>query len=187
MTEFLLAVSNSPACKESVREKLRKHASWMIGALTWVPDDEESVKFVSRFGMTDMLFEVAADARRRGCSEVAHDIEDVLASWTFESGRVRTGWGTLGAGLVALAALSAGAEADAARLRAKVAEQLAEASAPPKELLDQAARELVERAGRLPRDGVFVSPIDRAITQVDQDKLRQLLLEISRLLSPQPA
>ena len=41
--ELLLVLSNVPACDPHSREELRKHASWLIATLTWIPDNEESV------------------------------------------------------------------------------------------------------------------------------------------------
>lgn len=188
MTEFLLAVSNSPACDDRLQADLRKHASWMISTLTSIPKDKETLTFVARFGITNLLFESVADALGRDCLEVARDIEDVLAWWTFAGGSVETGWGTLEAGLLALAVLFTGAKVDeTARLKAKLAEFLAGPSVPSKELRDRAAAELVERAGSLPGDGLFVSPVERAITRVDRGRLRLLLLDLAKLLAPEVA
>jgi hypothetical protein len=79
----------SPRCSSPVsivasdghtQRELRKHAGWLIAVLSWVPHDEETVKFVENFQMTEMLFESAVDARRRGCPELADDIGEMLLS-----------------------------------------------------------------------------------------------------------
>src|SRR3546814_4999448 len=74
VTTMLIAVSNAAACDGRKQRKLRKHAAWLIAVLPQVPDDEETVKFVENFRMTETLFEAAVDARRRGCPELADDI-----------------------------------------------------------------------------------------------------------------
>src|SRR3546814_1028663 len=74
VTTMLIVVSNAAACDGRKQRKLRKHAAWLIAVLPQVPDDEETVKFVENFRMTETLFEAAVDARRRGCPELADDM-----------------------------------------------------------------------------------------------------------------
>ena len=74
--ELLLVASHAPACDRHSQRELRSHARWLIATLDWVPEDEDSVKFVETFELTEILFESALDARqsrlrrerRRDCS-----------------------------------------------------------------------------------------------------------------------
>ncbi|UQN68510.1 hypothetical protein L0Z11_12555 [Burkholderia multivorans] len=185
VTEILLAVSNAPACDHHSQEELRKHARWLIATLTWIPDNKESVTFVENFQMTETLFEAAIDARNRGCDEIAKEIGESLLSWTFKGGKYQTGWGILEKGLCGLAAfaLMAGDE-QVSEFRTALAAHLSRESAPAQEIRERAAREILERAESLYRQGHWSSRIDMAIDRSDHEKLRPLLEEIAGLLSP---
>lgn len=185
VTEILLAVSNSPACDHHSQEELRKHARWLIATLTWIPDDKDTVTFVENFQMTETLFEAAIDARNRGCDEIAKEIGGSLLSWTFKGGRYETGWGILERGLCGLAAFAVmGGDEQVSEFRTALAAHLSRQSAPAQEIRDRAAREILERAESLYRQGHWSSRIDMAIDRSDHDKLRPLLEEIAGLLSP---
>jgi hypothetical protein len=185
VTEILLAVSNAPACNQHSQDKLRKHASWLIATLKWIPDDQESVTFVENFQMTDVLFEAAVNARNRGCNDIAIDIFESLLSWTLKSGRYQNGWGVLEKGLCGLAVFAIdGIDEEISLLRAKVISRLSEKSSLGKDVCDQTAREIRSRAESLYRQGHWSSRIEMAVSKSDHAKLRPLLEEIAFTLSP---
>lgn len=185
VTEILLAVSNAPACDHHSQEELRKHARWLIATLTWIPDDKDTVTFVENFQMTETLFEAAVNARNRGCDEIAREIGESLASWTFKGGRYQTGWGVLERGLCGLAAFAVhGGDEEISLLRTAVVSRLTGMSAPEQEIRDRAAGEILERAANLYGQGHWSSRIEMAIAQSDHAKLRPLLEEIAFALSP---
>ncbi|WP_323034155.1 hypothetical protein [Pararhodobacter sp.] len=185
VTEILLAVSNAPACDHHSQEELQKHARWLIATLTWIPDDKESVTFVENFQMTEVLFEAAVNARNRGCDEIAREIGESLASWTFKGGRYQTGRAVLERGFCGLAAFAVnGGDEEISLLRTAVASRLTGKSAPEQEIRDRTAREILERAENLYRQGHWSSRIEMAIAQSDHAKLRPLLEEIAFALSP---
>ncbi len=187
VAKILIAVSNAAACDEHRRQELRKHAADLVAALFWVPDDEETVKFVENFRMTESLFEAAMDARRCGCPELADDIGKMLLSWMFKAGRYQTGWGTLERSVYGLATLSllANDAAPVARLKAEITTRMAAGGLPDKEVRDHAALEIRGRAASLYRDGHWSSAIERGIAQSDHGKLEPLLEEIADLISPE--
>src|SRR5689334_11065831 len=45
VTKILLAVSTAEVCPDDSREKLRKHAVWLVSALSWIPDDQDAIIF----------------------------------------------------------------------------------------------------------------------------------------------
>ncbi len=184
VTEILLAVSNAPACDHHSQEELRKHARWLIATLTWIPDDKDTVTFVENFRMTETLFESAVDARTRGCDEIAKEIGESLLSWTFKGGMYQSGWGILERGLCGLAAFAVnGGDEDISLLRTAIVSRLNGKSAPEREIRDRTAREILDRAANLHRQGHRSSRIEIAITQSDHAKLRPLLEEIAGILS----
>lgn len=185
VTEILLAVSNAPACDDHNQREIRKHASWLIATLTWIPDDEETAKFIENFQMTECLFEAAMNARNRGCDEIAKDIGDSLLSWTFKGGKYQTGWAILERGLCGLAvfALLRGDE-QVSELKVAIAAHLSGDSAPSLEIRERAARGLLKRAANLHRDRHWTSRIDMASAEVDHQGLRLILEGIAGILAP---
>lgn len=185
ITELLLAVSNAAACKPHYKEKLQKHAQWLLATLTWVPDDKDTVVFLENFQMTEALFDAAFDAHNRGSYEFAADAGDYLLSWVFKGGKYQTGWGILETGLSG-AAVFALARGDAAvdTLKTKVTSLLAKADSPVQELRDSAARGLRETAETLSKHGYPTRHIEIAMQQSDHTKLRPLLHDLADMLSP---
>ena len=185
VTDILLAVSDAPACLSHTQKQLRKHAQWLIATLTWIPDDEESVKFVEAFQLTEALFGAAMDAHERGCDEVSEEIANYLMSWTFKGGRYINGWGVLERGLCACAALALVArDVDVEALKTAIHARVQGDGAPDQEVLEHAARGLRERAGRL-WDVDRSSRIDLALSQLDHRTLAPLLDGIASILSDQ--
>ena len=185
MTEILLELSNAPACERHSQEELLKHARWLIGTLTWVPDDEESVTFVETFQLTEALFEAAMNARDRDCNEVSREIGEHLLSWTFKGGRYITGWGVLESGLCACAAFALiGNDDDVNALRANIRKHVHGDHAPEQKVLQHGARGIRERAARLTEPGHWSSRIETTISQMDYGTLSPLLEEIANILSP---
>ena len=187
VTTILIAASNAAACNSHNRGELRKHAAWLIGVLSWVPDDKVTVKFVENFRMTETLFEAAVDARTRGCPELADDIGKMLLSWTFKAGGYKTGWAILERGVYGFATLALlGDDAvSETRLKAEVSARMTAGSLPDKELRARAAMEIRARAVSLHQSGHWSSAIERGMAQADDEKLRPLLEEIADLISPE--
>jgi hypothetical protein len=187
VTTMLIAVSNAAACDEHTQDELRKHARWLIAVLSWVPDDEETVKFVENFRMTETLFEATVDARRRGCPEISEDIGKMLLSWTFKAGRYQTGWAILERSVYGVATLALFDEdaAAATGLKAEITARMAAGGLPDKEVRDRAAREIRGRAASLYRKGHWSSAIEHGMAESDHGKLQRLLEEIADLISPE--
>ena len=185
VTSVLLAVSNAPACTDHARDQLRHNALWLISALSFVPDDEETVSFVENFQMTDTLFEAAVEARNRGCEEIAERVADLLFSWTFKAGRYRTGWAILERGICGLATLAALNGDDAvARLREGFARRLGDGGLLDQGIRDDAAREIRGRAEELYRAHYGHSAIDQWMARSNHERLGVLLHELADLISP---
>ena len=187
VTTMLIALSNAAACDAHTKEKLRKHAARLIAVLSWVPDDEETVKFVENFQMTETLFEAAVDARRRGCPELADNIDNILLSWTFKAGRHQTGWAILEKsvyGIATLVLLADDADAET-RLKAEISSRMTAGGLPNKELRDRAALEIRWRAASLFRNGHWSSAIENSMAESDHQRLQPLLEEIADLISPE--
>ena len=152
-----------------------------------MPDDEETVKFVENFRMTETLFEAAMDARTRDCPNLADDIEKIFLSWTFKAGRHQTGWAILEKsvyGIATLALLANDSDAEV-RLKAEISSRMTAEVVPDKELRDRAAMEIRARADSLYRSGHWSSAIELGMAQSDHSKLQPLLEEIADIISPE--
>jgi len=187
VTTMLLSASNAAACDEHGRQELRKNAAWLVAVLSWVPGDEETVKFVENFRMTESLFKAAMDAHRRGCPELADDIGKMLLSWMFKAGRYQTGCATLERSVYGLATLSllANDAALVAWLKEEITARMAAGGLPDKEVRDHAALEIRGRAASLYSSGHLTSAIEHGMAQSDHGKLEPLLEEIADLISPE--
>lgn len=185
VTEVLLAVSKAAVCDDYTRDKLWKHARWLIATLTWIPDDKDTVTFIELFQMTDTLFEAAIDAHNRGCYEIANEIGKILLSWTFKGGRYQTGSGVLERGLcgAAVFALTGGDDQTTAFITSLEA-HLSGKSAPDRDTRDRAARGIRERAATLYSEGYWSSRLEIGIAHADHGKLCPLLEDIAQRLSP---
>src|SRR5262249_24054111 len=186
VTGVLLALSNSAACDAHSRDKLQRHARWLISVLSFVPHDEQTVRFLENFKMTETLFRAAMDAVSRGCAQVASDISRLLLSWTFDAGHHQTGYSILERGILGLAVLTlvAGDDGSLQGLKTTIAERLANGAPSSQELRDRAALEIRGRAATLYQQGDWGSAIEQEIAQADHAKLRPFLEEIADLLSP---
>jgi len=186
VTKLLLALSNAPACDNYYRDKLRKHAHWLIFTLSWVPDDEETVIFVENYQMTETLFEAAMDAYKLDCLEFSVEVRGLLLRWAFKGGRHQTGWAILERSLYGIATLAivTGNSQVIEDLKLKIAERLAQSDAPDQQIRDQTAREIRRRAATLSREAHWSSRIEHAMSQTDQTMMKSLLEELANLLSP---
>ena len=188
VTEILLAVSNSPACNGLVKQEIRKHASWLVATLTYIPDDQETVKFVENFQMTETLFEAAMDAKNRGCDEIANKVAQILLSWTFKGGRFQSGENILERGLYACAVLAlVMGEERVAALKTAISTHILSDVAPAQEIRDRTAMDIREKAERLQTQELSVSRIDVAISRADHESLRPLLQDVANILSSDTA
>ena len=186
ITEMLLAVSNAPACDKSTQQKIRRHALWLISTLDWISDDQETVRFVENFQMTETLFKAAMDARDRGCDEIANKIGKILLSWTFKGGKFQTGWGVLERGLCACAVFAlTGGEEQIASFKTAINSGILSDVALTQEMRDRAAIEIREKIERLQTQEHFPSSqIDVELSKADYESLRPLLQDVANILSP---
>jgi hypothetical protein len=186
VTKLLVFLSRAPAANDRVKQELQRHALWLIGVLSWIPDDKDTTAFVETFGVTDLLFEVALDTMVQGDDEVSKAAGDILFSWAFKAGHHAVGWSILDRSLSALATLALWQDdpAPAERLKAELAKRLNAENTPEQEMRDDAARELRRHAETLYRPKFELSRIHQAMHQIDQAKMRPLLQEIADLLSP---
>jgi hypothetical protein len=188
VTKVLMALSNTPACDDYRRDKLRKHALWLISTFSWIPDENETVSLVDAYNLTETLFDVAVDAYHRDCEEIYEDLKKLLLEWAFKGGRYQTGWGTLERtlyGLVTLSLVENSYSFEA--IKRQITDRLSQVNAPDQEIRDDTAREIRRKAATLYREGHWFSRIEYEMSQLDRDKVKSALEEIANILSPDTA
>ena len=184
ITNLLLDVSCAEACDDRDREKLRKSAHWLIYVLSWIPDDEETIKYIETYRIADNIFESTVDAHKRGCDKEALEIRDLLLSWTYKAGKYHTGRATLEKACCGLACLNLILELPDKKLLSDIDTYLTKDEVPSFDIRSSAANGLHEEAEKY-RTGYGHDSIDIAMSQVDQARLRVLLHDIADHLCPE--
>ena len=183
VTKLLLAVSNISG-SDRIKNELRRHASWLICTLDWVPDDKDAASIVENSGMTETLFDVAIDAYRRDCVELSETVRKLLLDWAFKGGKHRTGWSILKQSLYGTATLVLIAEDDQAiaELKREVTDKLSKYSL-EQQTRERTAQDIRDQATSLHDLRNSYSQIENEMAQLNNNKLSNLLMDLADILS----
>jgi len=184
ITKLLLAVSCADVCGDHYRDKLRRSAHWLIYVLSWIPDNEETIKYIETYRIADNIFESAVDAHKRGCNKEALEIRNLLLSWTYKVGKYQTGWASLEKACSGLACLNLILDLSDEKLFTDVDTYLSKEGAPNFDIRSRTASDLHEEAEKY-RSGYGHGDIDMAMARVDQSRLRVLLHGLADHLCPE--
>jgi len=184
ITKLLLAVSCADACDDHHRDKLRRSACWLINVLSWIPDNEETVKYIEMYRIADNIFESTVDAHKRGCNTEALEIRDLLLSWTCKVGKYQTGWATLEIACCGLACLNLILELSDEKLFTDIDTYLSKEDAPSFDIRSRTATDLHKEADKY-RSGYGHGDIEMAMARVDQPRLIVLLHGVADHLCPE--
>lgn len=184
ITKILLTVSCADTCNDNYRDKLRGSAHWLIYVLSWIPDNEETIKYVERYQIADKIFESALEAHKRGCNTEALEIRNLLLSWTCKVGKYQTGWASLEKACCGLACLNLILDLSDEKLVTEIDTYLSKEDAPNFDIRTRTAYDLHEEADKY-RSGYDHSDIEMAMAFVDQSRLRVLLHRVANHLCPE--
>ena len=186
VVKILLDLSNADACDDRTGRQLRNAAKHLTFVLDWVPDDEDSVKHVAQFKLTDVLFEIALHAHNVSHAEFSIEIDRILVSWAFKGGRYQTGWGVLQHSIFALSTLAMvrGGGVHCQELMDKLADRIGRESNIDQDLLNQAASAIRQKATTPWVACSTDSSIETEMRCTDRELLSKLLDQIACLLSP---
>ena len=184
ITKLLLAVSCSDVCDDHHRDDLRKSARWLIYVISWIPDNEETIKYIEKCRLADKIFESAVDAHQRGCDTEAIKVRDLLLGWTHKVGKYQTGWASLQTACCGLACLNLILELPDEKLFTDIDAYISKEDAPTFDILSRTASDLREEADKY-RSGYGHGDIDMAMARVDQSRLSTLLHGIADHLCPE--
>ena len=184
ITKLLLAVSCADVCDVHARDKLRRSAGWLISVLSWIPDDEGTIRYIETYRIADNIFESAVDAHKRGCDSEALHIRELLLNWTQKAGKYQTGWASLEKACCGLACLNLILGLSDEELFTEIDVYLLKEDAPNFDIRSRTASALQEEADKY-RSGYAHGDIDMAMSHVDQSRLRVLLHGIADHLCPE--
>ncbi len=184
ITKLLLAVSCADVCGDHHRDKLRRSAHWLIHVLSWIPDNEKTIKYIETYRIADNIFESSVDAHKRGCDTEALAIRNLLLSWTCKVGKYQTGWASLEKSCCGLACLNLILELSDEKLFTDIDTYLSNEDAPSFDIRSRTASGLHAEADKY-RSGYAHDDIGMAMTYVDQVRLRVLLHGIADHLCPE--
>jgi hypothetical protein len=184
ITKSLITISCADVCDDHHRENIRKSAHFLISVLSWIPDDEETIKYIETFRIADCIFESAVYAHQRGCDTQAIEIRKLLLSWTRKVGKYQIGWASLQTACCGLACLNLILELQDEKLFTDIDAYISEEDAPTFDIRSRTASDLREEADKY-RTGYGHGDIDVAMVRVDQEGLRVLLHGIADHLCPE--
>lgn len=182
LTDIFLAISKAQCCTDHFATEIEKNALWLICTLSWLPDEEEKLKFAENYQLTNLLFQSSIDASKHGCDDVASKIFDLLLSWTFKAGKYETYQYILEKGCYGLACLNLRFKMNNSVLCNAIASKLGKDCVPSKELLKKASQAIKDKAKNLPTGGYVFDEIESAMAQVDSSKMQQILVEVADAL-----
>jgi hypothetical protein len=174
VAKLFFATSCSDACNDHNRDMLRRSAVRLMNVLSWIPDDKEIITYIENYHITDNIFEVAVAAYRRGCNKEALEIRELLLEWTYKSGKYQTGWGTLKKSFCGLACLNLIFDLADGVILIEIDTYLTKEEVASIELRSRTARDLHKEAEKY-RTNYGHDAIDIAMTEVNQERLRELL------------
>jgi hypothetical protein len=184
ITKLLLAVSCSDVCDDHHRDSLRRSARWLIYVLSWIPDDEETIKYIEMYRIADNIFQSALDAHKLGCDSEALEIRDLLFSWTRKVGKYQTGWASLATVCCGLTCLNLILELPDEKLFTDIDIYISKEDAPTFDIRSRTASDLRKESDKY-RSGYGSGYIDMAMAHVDQSRLKELLHGVADHLLPE--
>jgi hypothetical protein len=184
ITKLLLAVSCSDVCDDHHRDSLRRSARWLIYVLSWVPDDEETIKYIEMYRIADNIFQSTLDAHKLGCDSEALEIRDLLFSWTRKVGKYQTGWASLATVCCGLTCLNLILELPDEKLFTDIDIYISKEDAPTFDIRSRTASDLRKESDKY-RSGYGSGYIDMAMAHVDQSRLKELLHGVADHLLPE--
>lgn len=184
ITKLLLAASCSDICDDHHRDRLRKSARFLISVLSWIPDDEKTIRYIEELGIEDNIFGSAVDAHRRSCDTEALAIRDLLLNYTCKVGKYQTSWPSLETACCGLACLNLILEIPDERLFTEIDIYISKDGAPSLDIRSKIASDLHEKADKY-CSGPRHSRIGMAMAHADQSRLSILLHGIAGHLCPE--
>ncbi len=184
IAELLIVTSRSQHTRKHTKDELEKNALWLLLVLTFIPTDNDTVRFIERLSFRVEVFETAIKAQDNNWDEGFDEVWKLLLKWAIEGGREHTGWGTLERWLTALCALALRGGVNLAdQLTNELKAKLASSGAPSHEMRDRAAEGLRRKITELGARQFELDPVERVLASNDRQSTVRLLDAIAAILS----
>lgn len=183
ITKLLLAISNSDACKEHEREKLRNNAHWLISVFSWIPDDEATISLVENYSLSNYMFESAMDANNRELLDIATDIGELLLSLAFKIGKHEKRWRNFQKVISKYIVLNIILDRDNLEMIRSIKKALLNDDAPSGEVRTLVAKELSDTVFGDYREYYASSSIEIIMKKLDQEQLKNKFKIVSALMN----
>lgn len=171
----LLETSASEHCTKHDRAALTANARAIVAVYTWIPTDAETVRTVAAYQLTELLFELAGEAKAFDADDVAESALSTLLRWSFSAGRHQLGRETLDHGLLLLAAHATYHDEPEAQLVDRLNAALGREADYSVEIRARAAHELRREAAKHRGADYALSVSERVLAEVDHPSLSRRL------------
>lgn len=184
VVEVLLAAASVPASNGHFESELGKLASSWAFALSWIPNDANSIDCASSHSATSSIFEIAANARKWNSEDVYDVAQQLSLRWALKSERRANAWHDMEEAILSSLSIAINSYDDpngeAFITRFKLA--LTEEHLPPPELLDKTAQCLIRRIDVYDQNYVPGRGWDAILKALDAQTRRKLLTDVANLL-----
>jgi hypothetical protein len=184
IVEVLLAAASAPVANGYFGSELKKLAERWALALSWIPDDAESIDCASAWSATSVMFKIAAAAREWHSEEVYEAAQRNLLRWALRPGRRANAWHDFEETMLAAVAIALKSpdDPDGVAFVARLKKALLADHLPPAELLNGAAQGLMRCIDDYDQDHLRTKGWDHIFRAFDREKRRQLLTDVANLL-----
>lgn len=184
ITEVLLAAATAPVSEEYFGTELEKLAKSWILALSWIPDDAESIDCASAWSATSVMFEIAGAARKWNSEEAYVASQRNLLRWALRPGRRANACHDVEEAMLAsvAVALKSFDDPDGVAFVMRLKEALQAEHLPPADLLDGAAQGLMRCINDYDEDHLRTRGWDHILKAVEPENRRLLLTDVANLL-----
>jgi hypothetical protein len=185
ISEILLALTSSPLCDEDNKSKLESNACFLLGSLSLMPDDTDSITFVTGYSLHERLFECAMAGYKWNCHNYVETAYKCLISWAFKAGKERREQEILEESLYRLITIILHSKSHISMndFEHRIQNKLMLNNF-PQEVLSQIAKDMHEQAHSLHdlKHSYTLSTIKRDMANIDEKQLKEALLRLIKIL-----
>ncbi len=183
IVEVLLAAATAPVVNQHFGSELREQAERWALALSWIPDDAESIDCASTWSATSVMFAIAGAARKWNSKEVYEATQRTLLRWALRPARRANAWHDVEQAMLAslAVALKSSDDPDLVAFVTRLKRALQAEHLPPADLLDGTAQGLIRCIDDYDNDHLRTEGWDHILKASDPEKRRQLLSDVASM------
>lgn len=180
LARVLLGVADAQATPDHLRDNLVSNAEWLIGTLTWVPDEAEAVQYAENYRITDVIIDFSIQTAGTTHESVWQSAARMLISWAYRTAKHNSRWGTPEKCLAAAAAILAFREID--DVPADITALLQRLRPNEQELPNERIQEFVQRCTEQyinnEPEGFALDRLPHFLGQVDRGRFTRVLGQV---------